>query len=162
MFIVDTNVLIEAKNRYYAFDLAPGFWEWLTHAHTQGQIASIKAIYDELTVSIDELSGWAKAHPGFFLPMDAPSLGQINPLMQWAASQRFTPAALAAFTGDDADLLITAFAAAHGHTVVTHEKSRPKSIAQVYIPDACKGLGVPVVDTFTMLRQTGAVLHMRS
>jgi hypothetical protein len=27
MYVVDANVLIEAKNRYYAFDLAPGFWE---------------------------------------------------------------------------------------------------------------------------------------
>ncbi|MFC2625050.1 MAG: DUF4411 family protein [Propionibacterium acidifaciens] len=25
MFLVDANVLIEAKNRYYAFDIAPGF-----------------------------------------------------------------------------------------------------------------------------------------
>ena len=29
MFLVDSNVLIEAKNRYYAFDIAPGFWKWL-------------------------------------------------------------------------------------------------------------------------------------
>jgi hypothetical protein len=25
MYTIDSNVLIEAKNRYYAFDLAPGF-----------------------------------------------------------------------------------------------------------------------------------------
>lgn len=24
MFLLDANILIEAKNRYYAFDLAPG------------------------------------------------------------------------------------------------------------------------------------------
>ena len=29
MFLIDANVLIEAKNRYYAFDIAPGFWYWL-------------------------------------------------------------------------------------------------------------------------------------
>ena len=29
MYLLDTNVFIEAKNRYYSFDLAPGFWEWL-------------------------------------------------------------------------------------------------------------------------------------
>ncbi|PMD04330.1 DUF4411 family protein, partial [Brevibacterium paucivorans] len=26
MYLLDANVLIEAKNRYYAFDIAPGFW----------------------------------------------------------------------------------------------------------------------------------------
>lgn len=161
MYIIDTNVLIEAKNRYYAFDFAPGFWAWLMHAHSQGTIASIKAIYDELTVGDDELSDWAKDNPSFFLPFDELATLKIQPLVQWATAQNFTAAALARFTGDDADLLITAYAAAHGHTVVTHERSHPKSIAQVYIPDACKGLGVPVADTFTMLRDTGAVLHMQ-
>lgn len=36
MYLLDTNVLIEAKNRYYAFDLAPGFWAWIGEAHRQG------------------------------------------------------------------------------------------------------------------------------
>jgi len=25
-FLIDANILIRAKNNYYAFDLAPGFW----------------------------------------------------------------------------------------------------------------------------------------
>lgn len=33
MYLIDSNVLIEAKNRYYAFDIAPGFWTWLEQAH---------------------------------------------------------------------------------------------------------------------------------
>ncbi|MGO2111565.1 MAG: DUF4411 family protein [Pseudoclavibacter sp.] len=26
MYLVDASVLIEAQNRYYAFDITPGFW----------------------------------------------------------------------------------------------------------------------------------------
>ena len=26
IFVLDTNTLIEAKNRYYGFDICPGFW----------------------------------------------------------------------------------------------------------------------------------------
>lgn len=29
MFLLDANVFIEAKNRYYGFDICPGFWRWL-------------------------------------------------------------------------------------------------------------------------------------
>ncbi len=29
MYLFDANVFIEAKNRYYAFDICPGFWEWM-------------------------------------------------------------------------------------------------------------------------------------
>ena len=39
-YLVDANVLIEAKNRYYAFDIAPGFWKWLNQAHAQGTVSS--------------------------------------------------------------------------------------------------------------------------
>ena len=36
MHLVDANILIDAKNRYYAFDIAPGFWAWLEQAHRSG------------------------------------------------------------------------------------------------------------------------------
>jgi predicted nucleic acid-binding protein len=44
MYLVDANVLIEAKNRYYAFDIAPGFWKWLDHAHANSLACSIDAV----------------------------------------------------------------------------------------------------------------------
>ena len=48
MFIVDANVLIEAKNRYYSFDIAPGFWHWLEKACSRGVVCSIERIPEEL------------------------------------------------------------------------------------------------------------------
>lgn len=47
MYVVDANVLIEAKNRYYAFDLAPGFWEWLSRARAAGDVFSVEPVYDD-------------------------------------------------------------------------------------------------------------------
>ena len=41
MFLIDANILIEAKNRYYAFDLAPGFWDWLEGAYRQDLVLSL-------------------------------------------------------------------------------------------------------------------------
>ena len=29
MYVLDTNVFIDAANAYYAFDLAPGYWDFL-------------------------------------------------------------------------------------------------------------------------------------
>lgn len=48
MFLLDANVLIEAKNRYYAFDIAPGFWRWLENAHSRGVACSIERVREEL------------------------------------------------------------------------------------------------------------------
>lgn len=53
MYLIDTNVLVEAKNRYYAFDIAPGFWAWLQQAHQQSHVCSIEPVRDELLIGND-------------------------------------------------------------------------------------------------------------
>lgn len=121
MYLIDSNVLIEAKNRYYAFDIAPGFWAWLDQAHQQSVACSIEAVRDELLQGSDELAVWAQANPPFFRAIDQATTRHFGELSGWAVSRQFTPAALAAFTGNDADYLLVAYAREHHHTVVTHE-----------------------------------------
>ena len=69
-YLVDANVLIEAKNRYYAFDIAPGFWKWLNQAHAQGTVFSIEKVGEELGGGNDLVAYWAKKHRYFFHPND--------------------------------------------------------------------------------------------
>lgn len=161
MYLLDTNVLIEAKNRYYAFDIAPGFWAWLDRAHDQGLACSIEAVRNELLAGNDELADWTRQHPDFFRPLDQATTQHFAPLTAWANSRNFTPAAIAAFTGNAADYLLVAFAREHQHTLVTHERPDPNAKARVFIPDACIALGVEYADTFKMLRATGARLDLR-
>lgn len=161
MYLVDSNVLIEAKNRYYAFDIAPGFWDWLNQGHDQGRVFSIDKVYDELCRGEDELSDWAKNHRGFFHSLDQRTTSFFTPLSQWAQSENFNPAALNAFTANNVDYLLVAFAAAHSCTVVTHETAGSGSRKRVKIPDACKALGVGWVNTFEMLRATGVSFGLR-
>ncbi|OHU01577.1 DUF4411 family protein [Mycobacterium syngnathidarum] len=162
MYLVDANILIDAKNRYYAFDIAPGFWEWLVGAHAGGHVCSIEAIRNEIVAGDDELADWAKANSAFFRPMDQAATAHFPALSNWANSQSFTPAALAGFTGSAADYLLVAYARAHDHVVVTHEQSNPTRRNRVMIPDACAALGVTAVSPFEMMRRTGATLHLRN
>ena len=32
-YLVDSNVVIQAKNLYYGFDFCPAFWDWIDRAH---------------------------------------------------------------------------------------------------------------------------------
>ncbi|WP_246956602.1 DUF4411 family protein [Brachybacterium sp. Marseille-Q7125] len=160
MYLVDANVLIEAKNRYYAFDIAPGFWEWVHEAHQNGLVGSIEAVRNELLRGDDDLADWARVHTTFFRPIDQATAQHFAPLSQWASSRNFTSAALTGFTGDHADFQLVAHARAHGHTVVTHERSSPHSRKRVLIPDACMAMDVSTSDTFQMLRATGARLGL--
>jgi len=157
MYLIDSNIFIEAKNRYYAFDIAPGFWEWLDQAHAAGSVCSIEEVQTELTLGTDPLSDWAKDRDGFFLPMDAAAVACFPRLTAWASSQAFTEAAVTTFLGE-ADYFLVAFALAHGHKLVTHELSNPNARSRVMIPDACIAMGVPYCSPFAMMRDHGTTL----
>ncbi|MFI2639814.1 DUF4411 family protein [Kitasatospora sp. NPDC018614] len=161
MYLVDSNVLIEAKNRYYAFDIAPGFWAWLDYAHSNFIACSIEHVRDELVQGGDELADWAQSHHDFFRPIDAAAATHFTPLTTWASSRSYTAAAVTEFLTNTADFFLVAYAAAHGHTLVTHEQSRPDSKKRILIPDACQAMGVDCANTFTMLRSARARLDFQ-
>ena len=48
MYVLDTNVFIDAANAYYAFDLAPGYWDFLVQLFDSHHAVSIKSVYDEI------------------------------------------------------------------------------------------------------------------
>ena len=83
-YLLDANVLIRAKNEHYAFDLCPGFWEWLERGHGRGLVLSVEAVFNELVGRGDELSEWARGHRAMFitpLPADLPFVARVN---RWA------------------------------------------------------------------------------
>ncbi|MFE1749058.1 DUF4411 family protein [Streptomyces anandii] len=162
MYLVDSNVLIEAKNRYYAFDIAPGFWAWLDYAHTNFVACSIEPVRDELIHGGDELADWASSHPDFFRPIDAATTTHFASLTRWANSRSYTNAAIAEFLNNTADYFLVAYAIAHSHTLVTHEQPRPDSKRRILIPDACEAMGVTYSNTFVMLRNSRARLDFQT
>ena len=154
-YSLDTNVFIEAKNRYYAFDLCPGFWEVLVWQHGQGSVGSIDRVLKELKEQHDELTDWASTvmPGGCFASTDEDDVAaRFAELSVWVNGQhRFTEGAKAKFL-DGADSWLVAYAAAKGTVVVTHEQPAPEARKIVKIPDACLALNVGYVDSFDMLR----------
>ena len=78
----------------------------------------------------------------------------------WANAQDFTAAAVSEFLGV-ADYQLIAHAAAHGHTIVTHEQPQAGAKRRVLIPNVCLALGVDFCNTFTMLRSHSVQLDLR-
>jgi predicted nucleic acid-binding protein len=155
-FVIDTNVLIEAYRRYYAFDLAPKFWSEIVNHVGNDHIVCVDRVQAELIKGNDELAKWIKNCGCYFLPTaDAKTIDAYGKLMQWVAGEiRFTPQARSEFA-TVADAWIVAFAAAHGDIVTTLEMPAINSKKKIKIPDACNALSVPYVDTFVMLKRLG-------
>lgn len=150
-YVFDTNTLIEAKNRYYSFSVCPAFWDWLLLERRRANVLSIAAIRDELKDA--DAKQWAAANPGFFDANDDSRMGEVS---NWVYAQtRFTPAARSEFLRK-ADARLISYALARGYTLVTQEVSAPKSMKTVKIPDVCKALRVPWINTFDVLEALSA------
>ncbi len=150
-YLLDTNVFIEAKNRYYGLDFCPAFWEWIDQAHGAGVVFSIDKVAGELRGGDDELAAWARERTAaFFLEADASLLPSLRVVSKWATAAGYEPAAITTFL-QDADYYLVAQAHANRHVVVTHEVIS-SSLKKIKIPDACLGVGVRSVTAFGMLR----------
>lgn len=158
MYVLDTNVFIDAANAYYAFDLAPGYWNFLVQLFDSHHAVSIKSVYDELGEAGDgdPLKDWAKQNRQHFIAPDSRVVARYQQVMKWAKGNYEAPA-FSEFQRV-ADSWIVAHALANNWVVVTHEKSAPKSKNRIKIPDACVALGVECLNPFMMLRQRGMSL----
>lgn len=67
-YILDTNTFIETKNRYYGFNICPGFWDWLVQSNSNSRISSINMVKSELEKGNDELKQWAQDNSQLFVP----------------------------------------------------------------------------------------------
>jgi len=156
LLVLDANVFIEARKRYYAFDICPAFWDSLLAEHGSGNIISIDRVRDELMDV--EISAWIASK----VPADCWDDTKTHPvahsyaqMIAWVqANQQFTAAAKAEFASV-ADGWLVAYAHSNNCTVVTEEKFIANIKKRVPIPNVCDAFSVPYMDTFDMLRTLG-------
>lgn len=160
MYLVDSDVLIDAKNRHYGFDIVPGFWRWLERAHDDGRVFTVERVSQEVRAGQDELASWMTARPASFSlkpgPDDQVALQTVS---QWAMAAPYRPGVAAGFLGVG-DYFLVSQALTRGFTVVTQEVPAPLSRAKLKIPDACNAIGVAWMSPFEMLRREHAQFNL--
>jgi len=162
VFLLDSNVFIEAHRRYYALDICPGFWECLTHHCRQSHVLSIDRVRGEIKEG-DHLDEWMQQAPkGLFATTKdeavAKAFGNIQDHVQDNA--RYKQEAKAEFARV-ADGWLIAYAIVHKCTVVTLEVPR-EGRNKVQIPDVCDAFKVRDIDTYRMLRSLKAEFNWRT
>jgi uncharacterized protein DUF4411 len=161
-YLLDANVFIQAARGYYAFDLAPAFWQALLDHASNERLLSIDRVREEIEQGKDELAKWIGGtfQPWFASTDDTSVLQAYAGLMQWAQDQpQYSAAAKAQFADvKNADAWLIAYAQAKGCVLVTHEQPAPSAQRKIPIPNVCQMFGIPFVDTYAMLRALGVRL----
>jgi len=122
-YCLDADVLIQAKNGPYAFDIAPAFWQFIDQAVDSGQVYSTQPVYVELMEGQDELSNWAseRQNSGLF-PVPEAEVQEKYRLVADYVNANYAQAKAADFL-KGADPWIIAQAINDRSIVVTHEKA---------------------------------------
>jgi hypothetical protein len=157
-YLLDANAFIEAKNRYYGFDICPGFWSSLITQNIAKRVFSIDRIADELREQDDDVKSWVDGDvPDTFFKKteDQAVIDRFQRMVSWVYSQsQFADAAKTEFASV-ADGWLVAYASVNGLVLVTHEQFAPDAKRKVPIPNVCIEFDVEFVNTFGMLRALG-------
>jgi len=157
-YILDSDVLITAKNSYYTFAICPGFWDSLLHFHELKKIGSIDHVRSELLRGrkTDDLVQWVdnELSAAFFKDTGSEqTTNAFGEIMLWVQrSSQYFDHAKAKFAAA-ADGWLVAYAMVHDAAVVTNEQSQPNSRSRVLLPDICDQFKVTRKNTFEMLHE---------
>jgi hypothetical protein len=154
-------VLVQAKNDYYAFDIAPGFWKVIKRKAEHGSVRSPWKVFEELAKGGDELAEWAsvaKATPLFVEPDENTQI-LYGTLASHVMKSYGTPQANAFLAG--ADPWVIACAMANDGIVVTQEKLVGPDSKKIKIPNLCKVFGVKCIDSYDLMRELKEQLYCK-
>jgi rRNA-processing protein FCF1 len=151
-YCLDTNVLIEAWNKYYSPRFCKMYWDILNELGFQNKIFIPKAVADEINRSEDELAKWLKSSNIRIIEADA----EVTVCLQKIYSSNPSHA----FLVDNkkyrslADPWIIAHAIKENACVVTkEEKITATKENRIKIPNVCENMGVRWIDDFRLIEE---------
>lgn len=156
-YLIDANVLIQAHQSSYPFDVIPSYWKTLKDLSDKGIIKSIDKVKMEICGHDyeDDLSTWCKTDLDVSFFCDTQDcINEYNEITQWAMSNTlYTSSAKSGFLKTDlADPWLIAYSMKNNCNIVTYEISDPYRKKSIKIPEPCKVFGVKVLQPIDMLR----------
>ena len=153
LYLLDTNVLIDAHRDYYPVDRVPEFWDWLASMGEQARVKVPLEAYEEVIAGKeDPLTIWLKDNKINLMLDEQVDMEIVRRIVEEGYA--------ADLTDDEIDKLgndpfLAAYGLADGghRVVVTTEVSKPsRTRANRHLPDVCRYFEISCVNTFQMVR----------
>jgi len=152
IFCIDTNVLIQAWQKYYSPDFCPDYWDILNKLGTQGKIFIPEVVFDEINQTEDNLFEWLKKSN---IPIKT-----INEQVSKCLQDIYAKDELHKCLVDNtkarslADPWVIAHAINEQAIVVTkEEKVTAVNSRRIKIPNVCDNMGVACINDFELIRR---------
>lgn len=165
--VLDSNTFIEAKNRFYAFDICPGYWQFLEKDFGQGNAISVMHVREEVLAGNDDLSDWFKnnldKHYFADCQADEDVLARYREVSSFVTDNYAAkPNAIFDFLSPNvADPWLVAYVLAYGGIIVTQETSK-LSKRKVSLIDVCDHFGIEHINIYDFLRAEKAKFILAS
>jgi hypothetical protein len=91
-YCIDTNVFIDAGERYYPIDIVPGFWENVDGLIAADRMKAPEMLIEELERKDDAWRQWVyERKETLIVPMDLPQIEAVRQVMAVYAAEASTP-----------------------------------------------------------------------
>lgn len=161
LYILDANILIDAKRDYYPISRVPEFWDWIIYQGQQGVIKIPIEVYEEFSDTKDKdgdkdvLATWAEKEEvkNSLLLKEEAEQDLVARITYGGYLKNPTDEELEKM-GRDPFLLSYALKDINNRCIVTTEFSKPSRIgANRHIPDVCKDFNIKCINSFQMIRE---------
>jgi predicted nucleic acid-binding protein len=154
MYCLDTNVFIEAWNKYYSRDFCPDYWDILIELGKRKLIFIPKEVFNEIDSSKDELTKWLKESSIPVHSTDDIVTGNVTRIFE--ANPLHINLVQESKGKSLADPWVIAHAMKNKATVVTKEsKIYSSNSNKIHIPDVCENMRVKWIDDYQMVKELG-------
>ncbi len=149
-FCLDTNVFVQAWNRYYAIDFAEPYWTKLDELAQAGIVFATEEVKHEIRKIDDSLKSWLEPREHFFKPIDDTVIECLQTIYRDERNRRLVDSSKFRSV---ADPWVIAHAMAEKAVVVTKENYEVNPTKRVKIPNVCQALGIECIDDFELIRR---------
>ncbi len=157
LYLLDSNVLVDADRDYYPIDRVPEFWEWLVAMGEMGRVKVPQEMYEEIVLpaptSPDALVEWLIASRDLLVLDESVEVELVSKVASQGYARDLTDDEVVK-VGRDPFLVAYALAdEQRRRTVVTNEVSKPsQKRANRHLPDVCEDLNLPCINIFEFIR----------
>jgi len=163
MYLLDTNTLIESKNRYYDFNICPGFWQAIL---INDKIKTIEMVIEEIKDGNDELTKWITDHEydmkKKLIKIDHDIQKIFSKIANYIENLQFPPKSEKERFLSKADPWLIATAKKFDYIIVTQEQFiKNINTKKIKIPNICSNFNVKYITIFDLLKQENIKFYLK-